>query len=148
MDLDGSAVPVEEAVLSRISGTYPMLYAFFGADGAVSRPAFARQIDAAVAVGAAGVAVLGLATEVGKLSRAKQRQIVEWVAADLRGRLPLAVTVAGYFAKVPVSVGNELFWYIFDGEPVAENGFINLDDAVPGFGLTLKTPDPNFKLTR
>ena len=139
-------------MLSRINGTYPMPNASFGADGAVSRPAFARQIDAAVAVGAAGVAVLGLATEVGKLSRAKQRQIVEWVAADLRGRLPLAVplavTVAEYFPKVPVSVGNELFWYIFDGEPVAENGVINLDDAVPGFGLTLKHPDPNFKLTR
>ena len=79
---------------SRIRGTYPMLYAFFGADGAVLRNGFARQIEAAVAVGASGVAVLGLATEVSKLSRAEQRQIVDWVAADLRGRLPLAVTVA------------------------------------------------------
>lgn len=79
---------------SQINGTYPMLYAFFGADGAVSRQGFARQIEAAVAVGAAGVAVLGLGTEVSKLSRAEQRQIVEWVVADLRGRLPLAVTVA------------------------------------------------------
>ena len=71
-----------------------MLYAFFGADGALQRAAFARQIEAAVAVGAAGVAVLGLGTEVGKLSRAEQRQAVEWVAADLGGRLPFAVTVA------------------------------------------------------
>jgi 2-keto-3-deoxy-L-arabinonate dehydratase len=71
-----------------------MLYAFFGVDGSVLRAPFARQIDAAVAVGASGVAVLGLGTEVGKLSRAEQRQIVEWVAQDLRGRLPLAVTVA------------------------------------------------------
>jgi L-alanine-DL-glutamate epimerase-like enolase superfamily enzyme len=53
-----------------------------------------------------------------------------------------------YFPKVPVEVGNELFWYIFDGEPIAENGFINLSDDAPGFGLTLKTPDPaEFKLT-
>jgi L-rhamnonate dehydratase len=58
-----------------------------------------------------------------------------------------AAPLAEYFPKVPVEVGNELFWYIFDGEPVAENGFINLSDA-PGFGLTLKTPDDNFKLTR
>lgn len=79
---------------SRIHGTYPMLHAFFGPDGAVQRAAFTRQIDAAVAVGASGVAVLGLGTEVGKLSRAEQRQIVEWVAQDLNGRLPLAVTVA------------------------------------------------------
>lgn len=57
--------------------------------------------------------------------------------------------ISEYFPKVPVEVGNELFWYIFDGEPVAENGFINLKDDEPGFGLTLKTPDPKeFKLTR
>ena len=77
-----------------IAGTYPMLFAFFGADGAVLRAPFARQIEAAVAAGAAGVAVLGLATEVGKLSRDEQRRIVEWVAQDLGGRLPFAVTVA------------------------------------------------------
>ena len=59
-----------------------------------------------------------------------------------------AAPISEYFPKVPVEVGNELFWYIFDGEPVAENGFINLDDNKPGFGLTLKTPDANFKLTR
>ena len=56
--------------------------------------------------------------------------------------------ISEYFPKVPVEVGNELFWYIFDGEPVAEEGFINLSDDAPGFGLTLKTPDPaDFKLT-
>ncbi|MBI4924054.1 MAG: L-rhamnonate dehydratase [Devosia nanyangense] len=59
-----------------------------------------------------------------------------------------AAPISEYFPKVPVEVGNELFWYIFDGEPVAENGFVNLSDSKPGFGLTLKTPDANFKLTR
>jgi hypothetical protein len=38
-----------------------------------------------------------------------------------------------------VEVGNELFYYLFDGEPVAENGFLQLRDDVPGLGLTLKT---------
>jgi hypothetical protein len=56
--------------------------------------------------------------------------------------------ISEYFPKVPVEVGNELFWYIFDGEAVAEDGFINLSDDKPGFGLTLKSPDPaEFKLT-
>ena len=71
-----------------------MLYAFFGADGAVLRAPITVQIEAAVRAGAEGVAVLGLATEVGKLGRAEQRHLVEWVAADLGGRLPFAVTVA------------------------------------------------------
>ena len=44
-----------------------------------------------------------------------------------------------YFPAFDVEVGNELFYYIFDGDPVAENGFIQLDDDKPGLGLTLKT---------
>lgn len=59
-----------------------------------------------------------------------------------------AAPIAEYFPKVPVEVGNELFWYIFDGEPVARDGTIDLADDRPGFGLTLKTPDQTFKLTR
>jgi L-alanine-DL-glutamate epimerase-like enolase superfamily enzyme len=59
-----------------------------------------------------------------------------------------AAPIAEYFPKVPVEVGNELFWYIFDGEPVARDGTIDLADDRPGFGLTLKTPDETFKLTR
>ena len=58
-----------------------------------------------------------------------------------------ASPIAEYFPKVPVEVGNELFWYIFDGEPVARDGYINLSDDVPGFGLTLQKPDANFRLT-
>ena len=88
MVLWGANVTVE------IFGTYPMLYAFFGEDGAVLRAPFTAQINAAVAVGAVGVAVLGLGTEVAKLSRAEQRQIVDWVAQDVAGRVPFAVTVA------------------------------------------------------
>ena len=38
-----------------------------------------------------------------------------------------------------VELGNELFYCIFDGEPVAENGFVQLDDSKPGLGQTLKT---------
>lgn len=45
--------------------------------------------------------------------------------------------IAEYFPVVDVEVGNELFWYIFDGEPKAKDGFIKLDDNVPGLGLTI-----------
>ncbi len=45
--------------------------------------------------------------------------------------------MAEFFPKHPVEVGNELFWYIFDGEPIAENGVLQLDDNLPGMGLTL-----------
>jgi L-rhamnonate dehydratase len=45
--------------------------------------------------------------------------------------------MAEYFPVVDVEVGNELFWYIFNGEPKAKDGFIDLDDDVPGLGLTI-----------
>jgi L-lyxonate dehydratase len=45
--------------------------------------------------------------------------------------------MAEYFPIVDVEVGNELFWYIFDGEPRAKDGFVDLDEATPGLGLAV-----------
>jgi L-rhamnonate dehydratase len=45
--------------------------------------------------------------------------------------------MAEYFPPVDVEVGNELFWYIFKGEPLAKNGCIELDENAPGLGLTI-----------
>ena len=75
-------------------GVYPMLYALFGADGRLDREAMRRQTEAVIAAGAHGVAVLGLATEVNKLDRDERRALLDWVAEDVAGRRPLAVTVA------------------------------------------------------
>jgi L-rhamnonate dehydratase len=46
--------------------------------------------------------------------------------------------LAEYFPAVDVEIGNELFWYIFDGEPEAQNGSIDLHDDIPGFGISIK----------
>jgi L-rhamnonate dehydratase len=45
--------------------------------------------------------------------------------------------IAEHFPIVDVEVGNELFWYIFDGEPRAQDGHIDLDEHTPGLGLTI-----------
>jgi L-rhamnonate dehydratase len=45
--------------------------------------------------------------------------------------------MAEYFPIVDVEVGNELFWYIFNGEPKAKDGFVDLDENTPGLGLTI-----------
>jgi L-alanine-DL-glutamate epimerase-like enolase superfamily enzyme len=50
-----------------------------------------------------------------------------------------ASPMAEYFPQTEIEVGNEMFWYIFDGEAIAENGVLQLDDNKPGMGLTLKT---------
>jgi len=45
--------------------------------------------------------------------------------------------IAEHFPLVDVEVGNELFWYIFKGEPKARDGYVDLDDTAPGLGLTI-----------
>ncbi|HEX2457789.1 MAG TPA: L-rhamnonate dehydratase [Vicinamibacterales bacterium] len=46
--------------------------------------------------------------------------------------------MAEFFPPVDVEVGNELFWYIFDGEPTPSDGYIDLRNDLPGLGLTIK----------
>lgn len=46
--------------------------------------------------------------------------------------------MAEYFPIVDVEVGNEMFWYIFKGEPKASNGYVDLADDVPGLGLSIQ----------
>ena len=77
------------------AGIWPILYAFFDASGALERALMRQQAEVCVAGGAHGMAVLGLATEVAKLTPAERRNVVEWAAEDLGGRLPLAVTIFG-----------------------------------------------------
>jgi L-alanine-DL-glutamate epimerase-like enolase superfamily enzyme len=45
--------------------------------------------------------------------------------------------MAEFFPLVDVEIGNELFWYIFEGEPLPQNGYIELDDNKPGLGLEI-----------
>lgn len=82
------------AMSERYSGVYPMLFALFGSDGSLSRQAMRKQVQAAVKHRPHGIAVLGLASEVNKLTYAERRTLLEWVAEDNGGQLPLAVTVA------------------------------------------------------
>jgi 4-hydroxy-tetrahydrodipicolinate synthase len=74
-------------------GIYPMLYAFFDRHGHLDRHATQRQVQAFVSNGAHGMAVLGLGTEVNKLSDSERRQLVDWVVEELADRIPLAITV-------------------------------------------------------
>jgi len=98
-------------------GVYPMLYAFFGADGRLDREAMGRQVEHCIAAGAQGVAALGLGTEVKKLSPEERRRVMEWAAEDLAGRLPLAITVFGatpdeQIAFVRAAAGHGANWVI------------------------------------
>lgn len=71
-----------------------MLYGLFAADGALDRAAMRKQVEAVVGSGAHGLAMLGLATEVGKLDTGERRDLLDCVAEAVDGRLPFAVTIA------------------------------------------------------
>jgi L-lyxonate dehydratase len=78
------------------------------------------------------IAALAEAYSVPVIPHAGQMHNYHVVMASLNSAM------AEYFPNVDVEVGNELFWYIFEGEPKAKAGYIDLDDNTPGLGLTVK----------
>ena len=72
-----------------------MQYAFFNAQNKLDRDAMRRQANASVAMGAHGVAALGLGTEVSKLTESERRDVMHWLTQDVAGRVPIAITVFG-----------------------------------------------------
>jgi 2-keto-3-deoxy-L-arabinonate dehydratase len=86
---------LETIVAPALGGIYPIVYAFFSAQGGLDRAVMRRQVRACLDAGAHGLACLGLATEVDKLSPAERQEILELVAGEVGGRVPLAVTVFG-----------------------------------------------------
>jgi L-alanine-DL-glutamate epimerase-like enolase superfamily enzyme len=77
------------------------------------------------------IAALAEAHQVPVIPHAGQMHNYHLVMASLNSPM------AEHFPIVDVEVGNELFWYIFDGEPRARDGFVDLDDSKPGLGLTI-----------
>lgn len=79
----------------RPGGIHAVLYALFDARGALDRGAMARQVELMHECNVDGVTVLGLATEVQKLSPGEQRDIIAWAAKDVAGQRQFSVTISG-----------------------------------------------------
>jgi L-lyxonate dehydratase len=77
------------------------------------------------------IAALAEAYQIPVIPHAGQMHNYHVVMASLNSPM------AEHFPLVDVEVGNELFWYIFDGEPKARDGYIDLDETTPGLGLTV-----------
>ena len=86
-------------------GIHAVLYAFFQTDESLDLDAMARQVEYCISGRCNGITVLGLATEVAKLSFAERKAVVECVAQANRGRLPLSVTLAGNSVAEQVELG-------------------------------------------
>lgn len=81
--------------MHKFGGIHCVLYALFDATGALNRADMKAQVEWILSKGVDGITVLGLATEVQKLSVTEQRAIIEWAAKDIAGKVPLSVTITG-----------------------------------------------------
>lgn len=116
--------------ITPFDGIWPILFAFFDARGELDRGACERQIDAALAWGAPGIAALGLATEVGKLTDGERRRLIGWIALRTRaaGRsAPFAITIHGPTVAAQrelahFAVGEGASWLILQPPPLAATG--------------------------
>ena len=78
-----------------LHGIHAIVYALFDKNEALDRKAMRRQVEICLKAGVHGLAALGLATEVAKLSEREKAAIIEWLAEDNAGRVPLAITISG-----------------------------------------------------
>ena len=104
-------------------GIYPMLYTFFDAAGGLDRIAMRRQVDACIEAGAHGIAILGIVSEFNKMDVRERLSVLECVAEDVSGRVPLAVTVpepsvSGQIAFVKAAEAAKAAWVILQPPPV------------------------------
>ncbi|MCX7324864.1 MAG: dihydrodipicolinate synthase family protein [Hyphomicrobiales bacterium] len=76
-------------------GIYPILYCYFDRDGSIDDGAMTAQIEASLALKPDGLAVLGLATEIMKLTEAEKHHLIDLTLATVAGRVPVAVTIGG-----------------------------------------------------
>jgi len=76
-------------------GVHAIVFAFFDDSEALSRQAMRRQAELCLAAGVAGIAALGLATEVAKLSFAERCRVIDWTAEDVNRRAALGFTISG-----------------------------------------------------
>ena len=79
---------------SGFHGVYPMAFALFDEAGELSRSAMRKQIEAMVRHKVHGIGILGLASEVNKLSLKERICLMQWVIEDVGGAVPVAVTIA------------------------------------------------------
>lgn len=129
--------------MSKWSGIYPILYAFWGRDGRLDRDAMQVQVEHCISTGAHGIAVLGLVTEVHKMDVNERVHLVEMVGAMIGGRVPYAVTVgepslAGQidFARKAADAGAN--WVILQPPPVRG---LSQRDLIGFFGAVAEAID-------
>jgi 2-keto-3-deoxy-L-arabinonate dehydratase len=115
----------------RFQGVYPILYAFLGQRGRLDHAVMRQQVDHCIAAGAHGIAILGLVTEVNRMTPAERQEVVELVGDAIAGRVPYAVTIAGQdpeaqIAFAAMAARNDADWVVLQPPPGKGHSEANL----------------------
>ena len=103
--------------LGKFKGIFPIIYCFFNKNNSLDKKIISEQINLINKIGSNGIASLGLATEVNKLSFQEKKIIIEMVSKYSNGSIPTAVTIQGnsfeeYLRLIEIAKYNEATWII------------------------------------
>ena len=102
---------------NRLKGIFTIIYCFFNKNNTLDKKLILEEIELIKKIGSNGIASLGLATEVNKLSFNEKKFIIELVAENCVGSIPIAVTIQGssfheYIKLIDVAKNNQADWII------------------------------------
>ena len=103
--------------LNKFKGIFPMIYCFFNKNNSIDIKAINDQIQLIKNIGSQGIATLGLATEVNKLSFQEKKTIIELMADNCHNNISTAVTIQGnslreFIKLIDVAKKNQADWII------------------------------------
>ena len=103
--------------LNNFEGIFPIIYSFFNKNNSLDIKAIIEEINIIHSIGAQGIASLGLATEVNKLTFKEKTKIIEIVSENWKSNLPKAFTIYGnslneYIKLIDVAKKNKADWII------------------------------------
>ena len=103
--------------LNKFKGIFPIIYCFFNKNNSIDIKAIKDEIEIVKNIRSQGIAALGLATEVNKLSFKEKVKIIELVAENCQNELPKTFTIKGNsFAEciklIDVAKKNQADWLI------------------------------------
>ncbi len=101
----------------KIKGIFPILYTFFNRDNSIDLNLMREQILLIEEQGSQGIACLGLATEVNKLSLNEKIKIIELISSTVSENFPKAITIQSnnfneYKKIIDVAITNNADWLI------------------------------------
>ena len=103
--------------LNKLKGIFPIIYCFFNRNNTLDKKIISEQINLIKQIGSNGIASLGLATEVNKLSFKEKKTLIELIAEHVGDSIPTAVTIQGntfqeYIKLIDVAKKNNADWII------------------------------------